>query len=104
MSFHRPTNSVVLVEPLVPSYMKLTQKSDVRNGKMVHFSEFVKSSLDSQFAGIDATDFSISNYIAMGVVDQLKPTVFNGSSVSAVDAVESVVSALSDPNLTVEND
>lgn len=76
-----------------PAYTKLSTSDNVVNGVLSRQSKFVESSVADTFGKLKSSDFSIGNYIALGVVDRLKSAVFANHDIDSVtNAIESVLS------------
>lgn len=84
MSMLSPRYCDVTLEPAKVGYMKMVTSNDVKNGLPAKNVSFERSSVADTFKGISASDFSIANYLAMGIIDTLKVGTFANTDIDAI--------------------
>lgn len=82
-------------KPIPDSYNKLSFVDDVVDGKIVKRSEYKRSSVKDTYGDMQSSEFSIQNYIALGVTDSLKVGVFANNDIDGFSsALESAMNAV----------
>lgn len=84
MSMLRFSGCVPIVEPIKPGYNKMTASQDVKDGLPSKNVVFKYTSVQDVYAGISASDFSIANYQAMGIVQDLKVGTFANHDIDTI--------------------
>lgn len=90
--------------PIDPSYNKLSHVDDVVDGKLVKRSVVKRVSVVDSFGDLQSSEFSVQNYIALGITEQLKLGFFANHDVDSISSqVDNALSKFDNAN-SIPND